>query len=604
MNFSKNHYWHPIAWALVAATFLLAGSVVAWASDPPELDQLNQVSNQGDLELSATPSTEWVWHKTSDNLHPDGNEQQMLWLMNRARANPSTEGGWLATCTDPEIAISRTFYGVDNSLMQGEFDSYPAKLPAAFDRRLYQAAAEHNQFLSTYGENTHLGQQERIEQAGFVFNEYGGSVYVTASSALNAHGAFNIDWDSTSSGMRDGRPHRANVMSVDHNFSNVGLAVYEYTGDGVGPYIVTGNYCHADGIDQHANTFIVGTVWEDLNGNGLYDPGEGKSGVLVMPNQGTYFAITAKGGGYAIPAPDAGTYVLTFTGGALADSITKTVEVVNQSVLCDVTSADIAAGGVGGVGQYNFVDDFTKAWSMNHSGWLGTLTLGQGPVATQEHGNMVVSYLSNDGSQYQGYGFVRTPAYGRDASWGPDHQIDFYINFLNDNGDTRFLGYIFTWQKEAMAGITWWHDIPFGFYALSGAGGTSLHMGDFSLSADYKRTDFAGTYEMNHDSWRGRLELNVAPDLVRQFYGIDILGTYTSHDDGRVHDVRGYTNTAGGRPASWGPEHQIVFYIDFDETPDNWDDDQLFRGYLFSTSGPMAGVCYWHDRPFGFYALR
>ena len=28
-------------------------------------------------------TAEWVFHKTTDGLHPDGREQQLMWLMNR-----------------------------------------------------------------------------------------------------------------------------------------------------------------------------------------------------------------------------------------------------------------------------------------------------------------------------------------------------------------------------------------------------------------------------------------------------------------------------------------------------------------------------------------
>ena len=41
---------------------------------------------------SATPTQEWTFHKTSNGCHPDGNEQAMMWLMNRARSNPEREG--------------------------------------------------------------------------------------------------------------------------------------------------------------------------------------------------------------------------------------------------------------------------------------------------------------------------------------------------------------------------------------------------------------------------------------------------------------------------------------------------------------------------------
>ncbi|WP_372683427.1 hypothetical protein, partial [Desulfosarcina sp.] len=40
------------------------------------------------LAEPASSDTEWTFHKTADNQHPDGIEQQMTWLMNRARTDP------------------------------------------------------------------------------------------------------------------------------------------------------------------------------------------------------------------------------------------------------------------------------------------------------------------------------------------------------------------------------------------------------------------------------------------------------------------------------------------------------------------------------------
>ena len=45
--------------------------------------------------MAPSALTEWTYHKTGDNLHPDGNEQQMVWLMNRARSDPRRKAsGW------------------------------------------------------------------------------------------------------------------------------------------------------------------------------------------------------------------------------------------------------------------------------------------------------------------------------------------------------------------------------------------------------------------------------------------------------------------------------------------------------------------------------
>jgi hypothetical protein len=89
-------------------------------------------------------TTEWVYHKTADGLHPDGKGQQLLWLMNRARANPANEGLFLANSGDGDINFGISWFQVDTALFIREFAAIatiapkaPApKPPAAFARRL------------------------------------------------------------------------------------------------------------------------------------------------------------------------------------------------------------------------------------------------------------------------------------------------------------------------------------------------------------------------------------------------------------------------------------------------------------------------------------
>ena len=50
-------------------------------------------------------------------------------------------------------------------------------------------------------------------------------------------------------------------------------------------------------------------------------------------------------------------------------------------------------------------------------------------------------------------------------------------------------------------------------------------------------------------------------------------------------------------------QHRIVFWVDFNNTPANQSDDQRFDGYLMTrTRNAMAGVTWWSNVPFGFYA--
>jgi hypothetical protein len=258
-----------------------------------------------------------------------------MWLMNRARANPTQEGVWLATSTDPEVAGGRDYFGVNTALLQGEFASYAAKPPAAFDVRLYNAAKSHSEALIARDDQDHIGQVEAVIASGFPCTFWRGNVFSYASSSLNAHAAWNIDWGYGANGMQDGRGHRKAVMSLDAAYTNVGLAlVYEDDPDTeVGLYVSTGNYCGAAVVPNGHNRFIVGTVWEDLDSDGMYDPGEGIGGVTVMPDSGTYYAVTGNSGGYAVPITAAGAYQVTFSGAAGG---AEAVVVGADSVLLDL----------------------------------------------------------------------------------------------------------------------------------------------------------------------------------------------------------------------------------------------------------------------------
>lgn len=332
-------------WSLVFLFALSGGAQLNdardWQAPPPnpphvELPESYPTPTERTGDLRKAPTTEWVYHKTTDGTHPDGNEQQMMWLMNRARSNPAQEGYWLATTTISSIAFPRSYFGVNTTLLRTEFNGYSAKSPAAFDRRLYTAAYNHSLDLIARDAQDHTNQFARITAAGFTYTSVRGNVFSYADDSFNAHGGFNIDWGNDADGMQDGRGHRMAVMSIDGAYSNVGIAMVPENNPSteVGPLVTTGNYCAANtSVANHYNRFIVGTVWQDTNGDGFYSSGEGISGVTVKPDKGTYYAITGNSGGYAIPITAANTYTVTFSGAA---SSVQTVTVGTVSVLLDL----------------------------------------------------------------------------------------------------------------------------------------------------------------------------------------------------------------------------------------------------------------------------
>lgn len=135
--------------------------------------------------------------------------------------------------------------------------------------------------------------------------------------------------------MQTGRGHRAAIMGNPHR-SNFGLAIVEDNDPQTqaGPLVTSIAYAAAQTFfADHFNKFIVGTVWEDTNTNGLYDAGEGLSGVTVTPDIGTYFAVTGVAGGFTIPVSADDDYVVTFSGGDLAEPEVRLVTVAGESAL-------------------------------------------------------------------------------------------------------------------------------------------------------------------------------------------------------------------------------------------------------------------------------
>ncbi len=335
--------------------------------DPPVVEAAEDFRIAGEeprAALSGDPEIEWVYHKTADGRHPDGNEQQLLWLANRARANPAREGLWLAelAANNPDVRQAVLFFGVNLETMKEAFAALPARPPAAFDARLWAAARAHCDYLIAIDGQTHDGQFVRIQEAGFKYTSAAGIVYSYSRNPLYGHAAFNIDWGFGPEGMQEPPGHRLAIMGISGNWTNAAYAVVAETNPAtqVGPQLITGNFAAANTAwADHYNRFLVGTVWEDTNYNGLYDPGEGLEGVRVTPDHGLFFAVTGQSGGWAIPIVEPGVYRVTFSGGELDRGSACTVSVGSTSVLLDLETyaasctsfsvpIEAASGGGGG----------------------------------------------------------------------------------------------------------------------------------------------------------------------------------------------------------------------------------------------------------------
>jgi len=278
---------------------------------------------------ASAQAIEWLEHKSVDGSNPSPDEQKMLFLLNRARTNPQAEGPFLkGLVSDATIADEYSGHGVDLDLMSSEIASLNAMAPLAYNHDLAQSQRQHNLWLIRENENRSHGAivEDCVDpgfgtsmiglvnqacratdyHAGFDYNFVRYNLNAQAKSAEHYHASLTVDWGvnpftgNISSGMQDPRGHRINRL--DPNATLIGLAA-EKDKDAettkVGK-LATSEIITKDRLNP-GRRYLVGTVWQDLNGNGLYDKGEGIPGVRVEPENGQYFAVTGYAGGYALP---------------------------------------------------------------------------------------------------------------------------------------------------------------------------------------------------------------------------------------------------------------------------------------------------------------
>ena len=278
---------------------------------------------------------------------PSGREQYMLELINAARANPPAEGQMLTQITDSEILRYYSYYHVDTGALVGEFNGYAAKPPLAFNASLMASALQQSTYQAGAGVQTHNSADgttfdKRISATGYNWSGLGENVYAYAEDVFFGHVGLMADWGVPS------LDHRDNLLNIDASvptFREIGISCVDSSINNFGPTVITQDF----GTPATAGVaYVTGVVYQDGNGNGAYDDGEGLGGVTITPSAGTYYAVTSASGGFVIPLPTSGSGTLTITasGGGLGAARTKTVNyTAGTNVKVDFTPADAAGTG-------------------------------------------------------------------------------------------------------------------------------------------------------------------------------------------------------------------------------------------------------------------
>jgi hypothetical protein len=251
---------------------------------------------------------------------PSPDEQLVLEIINRARANPTAEGTRLQTFSPIGLPAGDIKEGLDNP------GSVGPRPPLAMNKNLLATARAHS--LDMYQRNYFAHDTkspptqtwaQRINAGGYI-----GSIGENIAASSSGTAAFledflMVDWyfnNGVPTGV-DHRGHRANLLDVDHAgspYREIGIGYHQ------GASLVGKTYKDfvTQDFGRNANgPFVLGVVYNDANGNGFYDLGEGMKGVTVsVPSAPGVFAVTTLSGGFAFPAnTSSGAFTVEFTGG-------------------------------------------------------------------------------------------------------------------------------------------------------------------------------------------------------------------------------------------------------------------------------------------------
>ncbi|MEY2564503.1 MAG: hypothetical protein QOH88_2696 [Verrucomicrobiota bacterium] len=282
--------------------------------------------------------------------NPTSEQQYMLELINRARANGGAEASrlGLSGLQEGPPSVGGQAWTIQNSVQPLSWN------PLLFNAAQTQATNLNNadQFFLGVSPHTFGGQtpNQRIAAAGYSMANYNGPTtssgffpgaenvaeaesqgfgpYVGANLAaavLDLHNGLFTDLNTA------GRGHRDTTMLAF--FREVGIGISAGVDNQNSPGQPGGNldslYIVQDfGAQTNGTPFITGVVYQDTNGNGFYDPGEGIGGIRVDVSGSSFFAVTTASGGYSVPVPGNGSYTVTFSGGAIG-TVQRNASVAN-----------------------------------------------------------------------------------------------------------------------------------------------------------------------------------------------------------------------------------------------------------------------------------
>jgi hypothetical protein len=307
---------------------------------------------------------------TSAGIAPIDEAQYMLFLINRARANPAAEAQRLLVIAQTDPSIEAATRGWNLGTFAATLSSMPPRPPLAFDSGLIAAALTHDSAMLAANSQFHSARGYLNDASvataadGQVFYPTTFGPWATGENVFAYTGnvssqnltdyvnflyeGFMLDW-----GVPD-LSHLENIMApgpaeaspgghVPFSEIGIGLQTNAYPtvpppgnpqnpgdlGLNVGPVLATEEFGWRSGLAD-----LTGVVYRDYSGTGSYMPGgEGVGGVTIeavgLNGQGTYQTQTWSSGGYTLPLPPGSYSILGIGNVPYSQSTTVNISVDN-----------------------------------------------------------------------------------------------------------------------------------------------------------------------------------------------------------------------------------------------------------------------------------
>ena len=261
------------------------------------------------------------------------NDQLLLELINRARANPLAEVARIDGISDLNAGLPP---GTISSTPKQPLAPHPALVAAATDHSLDMLSRDFFSHTNPEGQSP----SDRAREAGYPTGVAENIAWGGSSAPIDPIDHVFARHESLF--LSPG--HRQNLLSASHREAGVAIRYGMFTtapGQNWYASMVTENFGNRGG-----NPFITGVTYDDaIVDDDFYTIGEAAAGVAITAvrssDQATFTTTSGPSGGYSLQVPN-GTYTVTAEGGGIATQMVVSnvqVDAANRKVDFIVTDA-------------------------------------------------------------------------------------------------------------------------------------------------------------------------------------------------------------------------------------------------------------------------